>query len=244
MDSLVHALIFAGGAGRRMHTSGMPKQFLRVFGKPILIHTLEKFDMHEEVDDIVLVSGADYLDMTRGLIRQFGVRKVTHLVPGGETGQESIWQGLQALEADAQSTPDDVVLIHDGVRPLIGHDLISQNIDTVRRHGSAISAAPATETFCTCDGEGAVTDILPRPVCRLAKAPQSFHLKDICEAHRWARQQHVTDAIDSADLMRRHGASLHWVDCPVTNIKITHPVDYYIFKGILNAQESEQILGL
>lgn len=241
---MVHALIFAGGAGRRMHTNGMPKQFLRVFGKPVLIHTLEKFDMHEDVDDIVLVSGAAFLDMTRNLVRQFGIRKVIHIVSGGATGQDSIRLGLETLEGDSISHGDDIVLIHDGVRPLIGHDLISENIQTVRQYGNAISSAPATETFCTVDIDGAIKDILPRPICRVAKAPQSFRLRDICQAHRWAREQQVTDAIDSADLMRRHGAQLHWVDCPVTNIKITHPVDYYIFKGILNAQESEQILGL
>ena len=240
----VYALIFAGGVGRRMHSSGIPKQFLSVYGKPIIIYTLLHFQKHKKVDSIVLVCVQSHLDLMRELITEYKIDKIVKIVHGGETGQDSIRCGLQAIQ-NLGADDKDIVLIHDGVRPLITEDLITQNINCVKKYGSSISATPASETFCLVDNEkSTIGNILPRDKCMIAKAPQSFLVGDICRAHAWAKENNIKDAIDSADLMKRFGHDLHFVACSSKNIKITRPIDFYILKGIMNADESMQIIGI
>lgn len=237
-----YALVFAGGVGERMHTHGIPKQFLEVFGKPIIIYTLEHFQKHRKIDAIVVVCVKSHIKLMYSLINHYDLSKVKAVVPGGSTGQESIRNGL--FEIAKYAKDDDIVLIHDGVRPIIDEDLISRNITSVEEFGSAISSSNAIETFCIVEKYGTINKILPRSQCIIAKAPQSFRFHDIIECHRMAICDGVTDAIDSADLMQHYGHELHYVPCSSSNIKITTPIDYYLFKGILNAQESMQVMGL
>ena len=122
------ALIFAGGSGTRMNTKSKPKQFLELHGKEIIIYTLEHFERHPEIDAIAVVCIADWIDYLKSIIRKHGIDKVKWIVPGGETGQDSIFNGLEAIHKDCPE--DSVVLIHDGVRPLINRELISDNIVT------------------------------------------------------------------------------------------------------------------
>ncbi len=240
----IHALIFAGGVGRRMNANGTPKQFLSVYGKPIIIHTLNHFQKHQKVDDIVLVCVESHLDYMLELAEEHKITKIIKVTAGGNTGQESISIGLETLQK-LGAAHDDIVLIHDGVRPLITSQLITENIQTVKKFGTAISATLATETFCLVDPkDSSVETILPRERCMLAKAPQSFRFGDIYAAHQWAKDNIVTDAIDSADLMKRFGKELHFVPCSSKNIKITRPIDFYILKGIMDANESMQIIGI
>ena len=237
------ALIFAGGVGSRMHTMGTPKQFLKVHGKPVIVYTLEHFQHHPDIDRRVVVCIETHLDYMRTLTKQYGLDKVFAIVPGGETGQDSIWNGLSRL-LEEPGDDGEIVLIHDGVRPLIDESLISRNIESVKACGSAISASPAIETFCLKADDDTISAVLDRSRCFLAKAPQSFFLKDIVSCHRKARQEGKYDAVDSAQLMMRYGFTLHRVLCDSSNIKITTPYDYYIFKGILEAHENMQIIGL
>ena len=237
------ALIFAGGAGRRMHSAGKPKQFLELHGKPIIIHTLEHFDRHPEIDAIAVVCIAGWIDYLKDLLIRFHIKKVRWIVPGGETSQESTRAGLGILEANCDPK-NTVVLIHDGVRPLITEKLISDNIAAVRQYGNAITAAPAIETIITVDENEDVTELIDRQVCRLARAPQSFYLSDIIAMHQKAMADNYDKMIDSASLMIHYGVKLHLVEGPAENIKITTPSDFYIFKAIQEARENMQILGL
>lgn len=237
------ALIFAGGTGKRMGTAGRPKQFLELHGKPIIIHTLEHFDRHPQIDAICVVCIADWVDYLHDQLERFRIRKVRWIIPGGETSQDSTRAGLNAIAADCDPAKT-VVLIHDGVRPLITEQLISDNIAAVRQHGNAITIAPAIETIITVDeGEG-VTGLIDRQTCRLARAPQSFYLADILEMHRRSMAEGYDRMIDSASLMIHYGVKLHLVEGPAENIKITTPSDFYIFKAIREARENMQILGL
>ncbi len=237
------ALIFAGGTGTRMHSKGRPKQFLELHGKPILIHTIEQFEQHPLIDSIAVVCLADWMDYLKELLARFGIRKVRWIVPGGATSQESTRNGLQAIAAE-QDPERTIVLIHDGVRPLITQELIRQNIETVRRCGNAITVAPAIETIVTtADGE-AVDQVIDRSSCRLARAPQSFVLSDILAMHRRAMEENYDKMIDSASLMVHYGVRLHMVDGPAENIKITTPSDYYVFRAIVEARENSQIWGI
>ena len=237
------ALIFAGGTGTRMGSAGRPKQFLELHGKPIIIHTLEHFDRHPEIDAIAVVCISGWIDYLKDQLERFRIKKVRWIVPGGETSQDSTRAGLGILaeNCDPEST---IVLIHDGVRPLISEKLISDNIASVRQYGNAITAAPAIETIITVDKNEDVTDLLDRQVCRLARAPQSFWLADIMAMHRRAVEEGYDQMLDSASLMIHYGKKLHLVESPAENIKITTPSDFYIFKAIQEARENMQILGL
>ena len=238
------ALIFAGGTGQRMNSRTRPKQFLEMNGKPIIVHTLEHFCDHPEIDGIIVVCLKDWIDYLKDLTDKFQLKKIRWIVPGGETGQESIRNGLYALDKDESVPKDSVVLIHDGVRPLINAELISRNISVTRQYGNAITVTPATETIIGINSDSEVGDIMDRNRCMLARAPQSFILQDIVAAHRRAQSEHLTNVIDSATLMTTYKTRLHIVEGPVENIKITTPADFYIFRAILEARENSQIWGL
>ncbi len=237
------ALIFAGGTGKRMGNAGRPKQFLELHGKPIIIHTLEYFDRHPQIDAICVVCIAGWMDYLRDMLDRFRIKKVRWLIPGGATSQESTRAGLGAIAADCDPE-NTIVLIHDGVRPLITPEVISDNIAAVKAFGSAITAAPAIETIITVDADEEVEQLIDRQSCRMARAPQSFWLRDILEMHRRSQEDGYDEMIDSASLMLHYGVKLHLVTGPAENIKITTPSDFYIFKAIKEARENMQILGI
>lgn len=238
------ALIFAGGAGTRMNTATKPKQFLELNGKPIIIHTIDNFEYHPLIDAIVVVCLESWLPYMRELLERYRVKKVRWVVPGGETGQQSIRNGLEALRADESVPEEALVLIHDGVRPLINEDIISRNIACAQRYGNAITVTPAIETIINVTPADEVADILDRSKCRMARAPQTFRLWEILDAHKRAEAEGNCNMIDSAMLMSHYGTPLHIVEGPVENIKITTPSDFYIFRAIYEARENLQIWGI
>ena len=236
------ALIFAGGVGQRMNSRALPKQFLELHGKAIIIHTIEHFDNHPEIDAVVCVCHNDWIEYFEKLLKKFGITKVKAVVGGGATGQESIRKGIEKI---SELFPDDsIVLIHDGVRPLINEELITDNIACVKKYGNSITVTPAIETITLCpeDKSNEVQDVLDRSRCMLARAPQCFILRDIAEAHRLAAEEGF-EAIDSAMLMRHYGQTLHTTLGGPENIKITTPSDFYIFRAIVDARENSQIFG-
>ena len=235
------AVIFAGGVGKRMNTNGTPKQFLNVNGIPIIIHTLKIFEKCSEIDYIVIACLESYIQMLQELVMEHRLRKVYKIVPGGETGQDSIYHGLQAAQ-EIEGT-EKIVLIHDGVRPLIDESLIRRNIESVRAHGTAISAVPARETIIQIQNGNQVASVTNREATFLARAPQSFYLEDILHFYQKAEKEHLR-FIDSCTLMLHYGQKLHTVETDSQNIKITTPDDYYIFKALLSARENAQVLGV
>ena len=234
------AVIFAGGIGSRMKTKdGTPKQFLEIEGVPILIHTLRNFQNCETIDKIVVVMKEGYLDRTKALIDKFEISKVERLVVGGETGQESIYHGLLAANELSESD-EDIVLIHDGVRPFIDEELINNNIDCVKKYGSSISCAPSKETIIEINDDKEVNKVIDRTKIWLARAPQSFYLKDILSVHEEALKQGITNAIDSCTMMMDAGKKLHMVETDAENIKITTPEDFYVAKGLIARREANE----
>lgn len=234
------AVIFAGGAGRRMKTKDKPKQFLMVHGKPIIVHTIEKFQYCDLIDGIIVVCIEDWIDYMEEMKYRYRLDKIGKIVPGGETGQMSIYNGLCAAE-EVYGSEDTVVLIHDGVRPLIGNQLIEDNIRSARENGSAITVNLAKETVILVDDEGLVTDVPSRAHSRTAQAPQSFPLAKILEVQRRAIKDGITNAIDSCTLMRSYGENVSVVEGPSYNIKITTPEDFYVFRALYDALENEQL---
>ncbi|MGI5977345.1 MAG: IspD/TarI family cytidylyltransferase [Candidatus Limivicinus sp.] len=237
------ALIFAGGAGARMNSRTLPKQFLELHRKPIIIHTIEYFENHDEIDGIVVACIDGWHTYLQKKLEQFGITKVNAIVPGGATGQLSICNGVNKIH---ELYPEDsVVLVHDGVRPLINMQVISDNIASVRKYGSAITVSPAIETITVLDEDHKqIRKIMDRSKCFHAKAPQSFYLKDLYKTHQAAFAAGKFDYIDSASLMQAYGYHLTAVEGPVENIKITTPSDFYIFRAIMDARENSQIFGI
>lgn len=237
------AVIFAGGVGKRMHSKEKPKQFLEMRGKPIIIHTLENFQKHPEIDGIIVVCIATWIDCMQSLIDNYNIKKVRQIVPGGATSQLSIFEGLKAVEKIVGDN-DAIVLIHDGVRPLINARLISENIESVKQHGSAITTVAVTETIMEVEKNGLIVHIPKRDNSRLARAPQSFWLKEIIRMHRMALEEGITDYIDSCTMMQHYGKRMYLVDGPRDNIKVTTPEDFYIMRALLDAKENSQIYGV
>lgn len=224
-----------------MNSKGCPKQFLQFYGKELIIHTLENFQNHPEIDGIAVVCIEDWIPYLNKILQKYGIDKVKKVVPGGSTGQESIYFGLKAIQSFDDSNP--TVLIHDGVRPFINEDVISCCIKSVKEHGSAITVVPAIETIVTLD-DGKIESITDRSKCFHARAPQCFYLNDILSAHEQARKDGNLNMIDSASLMKFYGHDLYTVPGNADNIKITTPADFYTFKALYEIRENQQIFGL
>ena len=238
------AVIFAGGSGVRMNTRSKPKQFLELRGKPIIIYTLELFDNHPLIDGIVVVCLESWIPFLKKMLKKFEINKVVKIVSGGDSGQDSIYRGLCAVEDYCKDKGEEnaVVLIHDGVRPLIVDETITRNIEKVHEKGSAITVVPAIETFVIQKEEGQMV-IPDRSSCLLARAPQSFYLKDILSIHRKNKENGNITFIDSCSMMSYFGYKMATIEGPMENIKITAPTDYFIFRAMVEVHENQQIFG-
>ena len=234
------AVIFAGGSGKRMNTVSRPKQFLELRGKPIIIYTLELFDTHPDIDGIIVVCIEPWIAFLKKQLKKFEITKVVEIVSGGETGQDSIFNGLDS--AYRHFPEDSIVLIHDGVRPLITAQTITDNIEKVKEAGNCITCIPATETFVVKKQEGNL-EIPSRDNSLIARAPQSFILKDIYTAHLKAREESKHNFVDSCTMMSYYGCKMNTIIGPMENIKITTPTDFFIFRAMVEVHENQQIFG-
>jgi 2-C-methyl-D-erythritol 4-phosphate cytidylyltransferase len=224
-----------------MNTATKPKQFLELHGKPIIIYTLEHFENHPEIDNIVVVCLESWIKELKRFLNLYGFEKVNKIVPGGSGGDSSIYNGLKALENVCKD--DDIVLIHDGVRPLINAELISANIAKVKEHGTAITVEAARESVVQLNGDGEVVSVPPRHEMYVAKAPQSFRYGLIWALYQKAREVGVV-TIDSSHLCGIYNVEMHTVKSTPNNMKITAPHDYYIFRSLHKVMEYEQLMGV
>ncbi|WP_026474006.1 IspD/TarI family cytidylyltransferase [Alkaliflexus imshenetskii] len=236
------ALIFAGGSGTRMSSGGRPKQFLCLHDKEIIIHTIEQFEFHPRIDHIIVVCIESWIGFLEELIKKYQLKKIVKIVPGGRNGQQSIFNGLKVINDIGEH--NSLVLVHDGVRPLVTKDLINENIDVAGKYGAAITVSPAIETIVNLKNEDIVGNIIDRSISFYAKAPQSFKFGDLWTVHNKAIKDGVLDTIDSASLMVQYGYELKVVRCGPENIKITTPSDFYIFRALYEAKENSQIFGI
>ncbi|MCR5254677.1 MAG: 2-C-methyl-D-erythritol 4-phosphate cytidylyltransferase [Acetatifactor sp.] len=235
------ALIFAGGTGQRLNDRGKPKQFLEIHGKPIIIYTLEHFENHPDIDSIVVVCLKGWIRELQREIKTYDIKKVDIIVPGGNTGHDSIYFGLKAMEG--KYPDDEIVLIHDGVRPLITDELITANIKAVEEFGTAITAEMAKESVILSDNGVDIDKVPLRTHVYVSKAPQSFRYAWIKKYYEKAQADNFK-AIDSSHMLSEYGVPMHMVQSTKNNIKITDPADYYVVKGLFEAIDNEQIFGL
>jgi len=226
-----YALIPAAGMGKRMG-AGMNKQYLQLNGRPILAHTLAVFEASTLIDGIMLVIPEDEIPYCREhIVSRFGFRKVLDIVPGGQERQHSVMNGLNALQQHA--APDDIVLIHDGVRPFVSESMLQASIRTVAGGESALVAVPAKDTIKIATN-GIVVQTPDRETLWQAQTPQSFTFSSIIKAHQDAADHQFTGT-DDASLIERSGGKVRIVMGDYRNIKITTPEDLLLAEAFCRA---------
>ena len=229
------ALIIAGGVGARMGQD-IPKQFINVYDKPVIVYTMEAFQNHPNIDGIEIVCLEGWHEIVYAYAKQFGITKLENVVNGGEKGQDSIRNGLQDI-ATRHKNDDDIVLIHDAIRPMLSHDIISDNIRVCKKYGNAITVVPCTAAMLkTYDGISSEEQV-PRDNLKTTQTPQTFYLKDILEAHREALDVGITESVASCTLYIELGRKLHMSIGSEKNLKLTTPDDIDIFKALLKANK-------
>lgn len=240
------ALILAAGVGQRMRSGGLPKQFLKIMGKPIIIYTLEKFEACREVDEIMIVCHGSYIQLMQELLTRYRILKAGKVIVGGTDRQASIKKGLDALVEDGKKDTD-IVIIHDGVRPLVDDSTIRENIRVAKQCGCAVTVHPVTESVVITEQEEAgICDLKKRADTYSMTAPQTFRLRNIADAYEKKPEltKNAAPLLDAAMVYARNGGKVHLVKEHNTNLKITTPEDYYFLKAILELEESKYIFGL
>ena len=212
------ALILAAGSGSRMGNADKPKQFLPIYGKPLMIHTIEAFEVHEDVDAIVIVTNDNYVDQVKVWCKQYDLAKVKAVVAGGNERQISVYNGLQAVKNIAQSN-DDVILIHDAARPLISQRIITDNISVCKQYGAVDTVIKASDTIVRSKDDQSISDIPLRKELYQGQTPQTFKLSIILDAHEHAIKNNLPDVTDDAKLVLSLGKEVRLVEGSKQNIR-------------------------
>ena len=235
------ALILAAGTGSRMGNADKPKQFLPIYGKPLMVHTIEAFEVHDEVDQIVIVTNDIYIDQVKVWCKQYDLGKVKAVVAGGNSRQISVYNGLTAVKGLAKEK-DDIVLIHDAARPLISQKIISDNIKACKEYGAVDTVIKASDTIIRSTDEQTICEIPNRSELYQGQTPQTFKLSVILEAHEKAKSGLVPNVTDDAKLVLSLGKKVHLVEGSKQNFKITTFDDLMMLKALLKIGKAEVIL--
>ena len=214
---------------------GMPKQFVIVDGKPIIIHTLEVFNRNRQIDDIVLVIVDGWQTVMERYLEEFNIAKVRRMVVGGETGQESIRNGVEYLQQ--KYSPEDIILIHDAVRPLVTDEVINSNIRGVLLNGTAITVIPVTEALLHTDNRLSSSNIVDRYTTLRTQTPQSLRLSLLSELHRDATQKDIRNSVATCTLLIELGHEVHFANGDSANFKITTESDIRLLDAYLKSRK-------
>lgn len=245
---MVSAVIFAGGVGARMKSVDIPKQFLEVDGKPIIIRTLEHFQNHPMVDKIVISCLEAWIDTLSELVEKYHITKVKTIVPGGANGHGSIHNGL--VEVDKYALPDDIVLICDGVRPLLSESLLTNCIETAKKHESAVPVTRSIDSVLESKDGKTCCKSLPRSEMFITQAPQGYTMRKIMWAHAEAEKRGIDNPISSSELLIELGEKVHIFIGDRDNIKVTTPEDlrflraYYYYRRYKHFAKEELKYGI
>ncbi len=243
---MIFSLILAAGIGQRMRNSGVPKQFIRVNNKPIILHTIEKFLSVDDIDENVIVCREGYVDLIADELRKYHTC-CNRLITGGDSRQSSLRNGIDYLESIGAKA-DDIVLIHDGVRPLISAATICENIRVAKMYGCAITVHPVIESVVITNTDKAnIDDFKPRRDTFTLTSPQTFRFGDLWEMYKGeniSAEYNGVPLLDAAMLYASRGGVVHLVKEQNKNIKITTPEDVYYLKAILEMEENKTIFGI
>lgn len=229
-------LLIAGGSGSRMHQD-IPKQFLTVNERPVIVYTLEAFEKHPEIDAIAVACIKGWEMVLWAYAKQFNIKKLQFVVPGGANGQDSIRNGIYELEKHFDK--DDIVLIHDANRPLVSAEIISDNIRVAHEFGNAITAIPCAEAMMETEDGIISIGSYPRDKLKRTQTPHAFHIGEICDLHRRALEAGITNSVASCTLKAEMGEQVYFSAGSEKNIKLTTIEDIDIFKALLAARRSD-----
>lgn len=240
------AIVLAAGVGQRMRNGGLPKQFLKLMGKPIIIYTLEKFEICKEIDKIVIVCHGSYIEYMKEILNLYQLKKIDRIIVGGSTRQSSLKRGLNSI---VENTVDkkDIVLIHDGVRPLVSLSIIQENIRVAKQYGCAVTVHPVTESVViTESAEVEMADFKKRAETYSLTAPQTFQIGRLIDAYEEIDRLEEIEMplLDAAMVYAYAGNKIYLVKEQEQNIKITTPEDFYMLKAILELEENKYVFGL
>lgn len=232
------AMLIAGGKGTRMNQD-IPKQFLNIHDKPVIVYTMQAFQKHPEIDALLIVCLDGWQEILKAYAHQFNITKLKWIVTGGENGQESIYNGLSKLERECEGS--DLVLIHDGIRPNVSQEIISSSIAKCRLYGSAITVIPCAEAMLLREEENGTSAkaLISRDALARTQTPQTFSLSKLLWAHKEALKRGITNSTASCTLMVELGETVHFCPGSEKNIKITTTEDIEIFKALLMAGKDD-----
>ena len=231
------ALVIAGGSGNRMGQD-IPKQFMYIDGAPIIIYTLKAFEQHPDIDAIAVVCLKGWETVLQSYANQYLIKKLKWIFPGGNTGMESIHNGIFGLK-EAGCSDDDLVLIHDAVRPLLLQDIISSNIAICKAYGYAVTGIKCREAILESDDGFTSSTSIPRDTLIRTQTPQTFFLGNIISAHEEAKVEGIVNSVSSCTLIAelQTNREMHIVPGSEKNIKITTIEDLEIFKALLHTNK-------
>ncbi len=230
-------LIIAGGVGARMQQA-VPKQFMTVLDKPVIIYTLEAFEKHPSIDVIAVVCLEGWDNILASYAKQYGITKLKHIIPAGAVGQESIKNGI--MELNKHYDEDSIVLIHDAIRPMVSRDVISDCIAVTKQKGNAIVCIPCQEAMLETIDKESSSSSYPRDNLKRTQTPQGFKLKIITDTHKKAAEMGITNSVASCTLMIETGQTVYFSTGSEKNIKLTTPEDVEIFKALLKGDNSDR----
>lgn len=230
------ALLTAAGIGSRMNQD-VPKQFIHVNNKPLIIYTLEAFEKHPNIDSIIVVTLPSWIDVLKAYAKQFNITKLKWIVPGGKDGQESIYNGL--VELQKHCSEDDVVMIHDGNRCMVSSEIISSNLATFKKYGDAVTAIPTVEVVFDSDDGSSSKSALDRDRLWRTQTPHTYTLKKLLWAHQEAAKRKLKRTAATCELMALLDEDVHFSKGSEENLKITTVDDIKIFKALLSVKQEE-----
>lgn len=232
------ALIIAGGVGSRMGQD-IPKQFLNVYDKPVIVYTMECFQKHEEISGIVVVCLKGWEDFVSSYAKQFGITKLASIIPGGNTGFESIINGVKEVERLYGN--DAIVLVHDAIRPNLMGDIISEDIRICKEKGNAITCIPCQEAMLYTEDKLESCKVINRDNLLRTQTPQAFYVKDLRKVQNEALAKGIENTVACCTLMIEMGYPVYRANGSEKNVKLTTTDDIEIFKALLNAKKDEWI---
>lgn len=229
-------LLIAGGSGARMGQN-IPKQFLTVNEKPVIVYTLEAFERHPEIDAIAVVCIAGWEKVLWAYAQQFNISKLKYIVTGGDCGQSSIRNGV--FELEKHFDPNDLVLIHDAIRPMISAEIITDNIRVAKKFGNATAVIACAEAMLETEDAIVSTGSYDRSKLKRTQTPQAFKIGELCQLHRDAIKVGNINSIASCTLMIEMGKKIYFSQGSEKNVKLTTVEDIDIFKALLMATRSD-----
>ena len=237
----VYAAVLAGGIGQRMGNVEKPKQFMEIGGKPIIIHTLEKFVVHPGLEKVLVLSPKAWVGYTSDIIRKYiPMSDKIAVLEGGATRNETAMNAIRYIEQAGDLDEDTILITHDSVRPFVTHRIIEENIRFAEKYGATDTVIPATDTIVQSVKDGRIDQIPDRRFMYQGQTPQTFHAKKLKDTYEALSQEEKDTLTDACKIMVLKGEHVHLVQGEVFNIKITYPYDITVAKALLGMKLEEE----